>query len=105
MRAMVFGTPGAALQGVELPEPVPGPGQVRVRVSACGVCRTDLHVRDGELPNAKTPLILGHEIVGAIDAIGDGVPLLRPGDRGGGPWLAGAGGACRPRPAGGGDPG
>jgi propanol-preferring alcohol dehydrogenase len=95
MRAMVLDTPGSALQAVELPEPVPGPGQVRVRVSACGVCRTDLHVRDGELPNAKTPLILGHEIVGAIDAIGDGVTLLRPGDRVGVPWLAWTDGTCR----------
>jgi propanol-preferring alcohol dehydrogenase len=75
--------------------PEPGPGQLRIRVSACGVCRTDLHLVDGELPNPRTPLIPGHEVVGVVERVGEGVRSLRPGDRVGVPWLGGTCGACR----------
>ena len=64
MRAMVLEAAGRPLRAATLPDPVPGSGQVRLRVAACGVCRTDLHVADGELPHPKLPLVLGHEIVG-----------------------------------------
>ena len=94
MRAMVLRRPGEALQATELPDPSPGPGQVRVRVAACGVCRTDLHVVDGELPHPKLPIIPGHEIVGRIDAIGDGVQGLTLGQRVGVPWLGHTCGVC-----------
>ncbi|RMH03615.1 MAG: alcohol dehydrogenase, partial [Planctomycetota bacterium] len=67
MRVMLLERPGEPLHAVRLPRPAPGPGQVRVRVAACGVCRTDLHVRDGELPRPRLPLVLGHEIVGRVD--------------------------------------
>ena len=73
MKAMVLNAPGSALLWTELPDREPGPGEIRVKVLACGVCRTDLHVLDGELPNPKYPIIPGHEIVGRIDAIGQGV--------------------------------
>lgn len=78
----------------EVPRPEPGPGQVRVRVAACAVCRTDLHVLDGELPDPKLPLILGHEIVGRVEAAGAGVTDLAPGHRVGIPWLAWTCGEC-----------
>ena len=73
MYAMVLNAPANRLVRTERPDPIPGPGEVRVRVSACGVCRTDLHVVDGELPNIRYPIIPGHEVVGRIDALGDGV--------------------------------
>jgi propanol-preferring alcohol dehydrogenase len=79
---------------MELPDRVPGPGEIRVNVAACGVCRTDLHVVDGELPDIRTPVIPGHEIVGRIDAIGIGVEGLRMGERVGIPWLAHTCGVC-----------
>jgi propanol-preferring alcohol dehydrogenase len=94
MRAMVMESPGRPLAAVELPDPVPGPGQVRVAVRACGVCRTDLHVADGELPRPKLPLVLGHEVVGRVDALGEGVARFAPGDRVGIPWLGWTCGAC-----------
>ena len=94
MRAMILTRPGEPLQEVERPDPVPGPGELRLRVAACGVCRTDLHVVDGELPDPKLPLVLGHEIVGRVDAVGDGVTRFRPGDRVGVPWLGWTCGAC-----------
>ena len=94
MRAMVLERPGSSLVARELPEPEPGPGQLRVRVEACGVCRTDLHVLDGELPDPKLPLVLGHQIVGVVDACGDGVEL-EPGERVGVPWLGWTCGECR----------
>ena len=75
MRAMVLARTGERLAMEERPEPAPGPGQVRVRVEACGVCRTDLHVVDGELPDPKLPIVPGHEIVGRVEAAGDGVAL------------------------------
>lgn len=94
MQAMVLNSPGAALQWTELPDRDPGPGEIRVKVTACGVCRTDLHVIDGELPDPRLPIIPGHEIVGRIDAIGDGVDGLRIGERVGIPWLGHTCGTC-----------
>src|SRR5690606_18841524 len=94
MLAMVLDAPGRPLRLAELPDPEPGPGQVRVGVSACGVCRTDLHVVDGELPHPRLPVIPGHEIVGRIDAVGPGVPASRIGERVGIPWLGRTCGAC-----------
>jgi propanol-preferring alcohol dehydrogenase len=84
---MVLKKPGAALEWTELADRKPGPGEIRLKVTACGVCRTDLHVVDGELPDPKIPIIPGHEIVGRIDAIGAGVEGLRVGERIGVPWL------------------
>jgi propanol-preferring alcohol dehydrogenase len=95
MHAMVLRTPGAALEWTELPDRHPGPGEIRVRVAACGVCRTDLHVLDGELPNPRIPIIPGHEIVGRIDAIGPGVEGPHLGQRVGIPWLVHTCGVCR----------
>src|SRR5208337_3763620 len=94
MNAMVLKKIGTALEWTELPERKPGPGEIRVKVAACGVCRTDLHVVDGELPDPRTPIIPGHEIVGRIDALGDGVTGLRPGERVGIPWLGHTCGVC-----------
>ena len=95
MRAMVLTRPGEPLRMQELADREPGAGEIRVRVTACGVCRTDLHVVDGELPDPKLPLIPGHEIVGLVDALGPGVSGLRPGERVGIPWLGYTDGTCR----------
>jgi propanol-preferring alcohol dehydrogenase len=92
---MVLDAPGRSLRLAQVPEPVPGSGGVLVRVAACGVCRTDLHVVDGELPDPKLPLIPGHQIVGAVAATGPGASRFRPGDRVGIPWLGGSCGRCR----------
>src|SRR2546423_354326 len=92
MRAMLLDAPGSALRATELPDPVPGTGQVLVRVAACGVCRTDLHVLDGELPDPKLPLVPGHQIVGRV--VGAGARFAA-GDRVGIPWLGWACGECR----------
>jgi propanol-preferring alcohol dehydrogenase len=94
MRAMVMKTRGAPLVLEELADPMPGPGEVRLRVEACGVCRTDLHVVDGELPDIVVPIIPGHEIVGIVDVLGAGVAALSLGDRVGVPWLGNTCGAC-----------
>src|SRR5436190_4093952 len=94
MRAIVLEIPGKPLRETELPEPEPGPGQVRVRVEACGVCRTDLHIVDGELRQPKLPLVLGHQIVGTVDAVADGVAGVAVGDRVGVPWLGWTCGEC-----------
>ncbi|MEO8601401.1 MAG: zinc-dependent alcohol dehydrogenase family protein [bacterium] len=94
MHAMVLKTLNAPLKWSELPDCVPGPGEIRVRVNACGVCRTDLHVVAGELPDAQLPIVPGHEIVGRIDAVGAGVEDLRAGDRVGIPWLGHTCGVC-----------
>jgi propanol-preferring alcohol dehydrogenase len=94
MRAMVLVRPGEALQAREVPVPVAGPGQIQIHVHACGVCRTDLHVADGELLHPKLPLILGHEIVGEVSALGSGVGGLSIGQRVGVPWLGWTCGSC-----------
>ncbi|HEY8446355.1 MAG TPA: zinc-dependent alcohol dehydrogenase family protein [Thermomicrobiales bacterium] len=95
MRAMVLETQRSPLVLREIPTPKPGPGQVLVRVHACAVCRTDLHVIDGDLPNPKLPLIPGHEIVGTVVELGEGVDRFQPGDRIGIPWLGWTCGTCR----------
>jgi alcohol dehydrogenase, propanol-preferring len=95
MRAMVLHAAGAQLVLEERPVPEPGPGAVRVRVEACAVCRTDLHIVDGELTRPKLPLVLGHQIVGVVDALGDGVDDRAVGDRVGIPWLGWTDGDCR----------
>jgi propanol-preferring alcohol dehydrogenase len=92
MQAMVLKKLGTALEWTDLADRQPGPGEIRVKVAACGVCRTDLHVVDGELPDPKVPIIPGHEIVGRIDAVGAGVEGLSRGERVGIPWL---GHTCR----------
>ena len=94
MHAMVLKKIGAALEWTELADPEPGSGEIRVKVAACGVCRTDLHVVDGELPNPKIPIIPGHEIVGRIDLLGAGVEGLKIGERVGIPWLGHTCGIC-----------
>jgi len=95
MQAMVLERPGEPLRLIERSEPLPASGQVRVQVAACGVCRTDLHVVDGELPNPKLPIVPGHEIVGRIDKVGDGTDALSIGQRVGVPWLGQTCGQCR----------
>lgn len=94
MRAMVLHSPGQLLKEEEIAPPKPQPGQVLVRVLACAVCRTDLHVVDGELPKPKLPLIPGHEVVGRIVEVGEGVTNRKPGDRVGIPWLGWTCGEC-----------
>jgi propanol-preferring alcohol dehydrogenase len=93
---MVLKKLGSALEWTDLADRRPGPGEIRVKVGACGVCRTDLHVVDGELPDPKVPIIPGHEIVGRIDAIGSSVEGLHLGERVGIPWL---GHTCRVCPS------
>lgn len=95
MQAMVLAAPGQPLRAATLPVQAPGPGQLLLRVLACGVCRTDLHIVDGELAPHLHPLIPGHEVVGRVAACGPGVTGFAPGDRVGLGWLAGACGDCR----------
>jgi len=95
MRAMVLGNAGQPLKLAELPLPEAAAGQLRVRVEACAVCRTDLHIVDGELPDPKLPLVLGHQIVGVVDQVGEGVERVGLGDRVGIPWLGWTDGECR----------
>ena len=95
MRAMVFTGVGTPLQEVELPQPAAGPGQVRLSVHACGICRTDLHIVDGELTEPKLPLVLGHQIVGTVSELGPGATRFEPGRRVGVPWLGWTCGECR----------
>lgn len=106
MRAAILDRSPGTLRTVELPEPEPGPGQILIRVSACGVCRTDLHLIDGELGAPKLPLVPGHQIVGRVEAVGAGQPVggpasgpaterFRIGDRVGVPWLGWSCGECR----------
>jgi len=85
----------APLRAVELATPVPGAGQVRIKVHVCGICRTDLHVIEGELPERRLPIIPGHQIVGHVDAVGEGVGELLEGDRVGVAWLRHTCGSCR----------
>lgn len=94
MHAMVLKKIGAALEWTEMPDRHPGAGEIRVRIAACGVCRTDLHVVDGELPDPVLPMIPGHEIVGRIDALGAAVQGLTIGERVGIPWLGHTCGTC-----------
>jgi propanol-preferring alcohol dehydrogenase len=94
MKAMVLERPGAPLAPAELPAPVPGPGQVLLAVKACGVCRTDLHILDGELPVPRLPLVPGHQIVGTVVAAGPGARRYRLGARVGVPWLGWTCGRC-----------
>jgi propanol-preferring alcohol dehydrogenase len=94
MHAMMLKKLGTPLEWTELPDRAPGSGEIRVKVGACGVCRTDLHVVDGELPAPMVPVIPGHEIVGRIDAIGAGVEGLSVGERVGIPWLGHTCGIC-----------
>ena len=84
---MVLERPGVPLREQRLDDPSPGSGQVLARVRACGVCRTDLHVVDGELPDPKLPLIPGHQIVAEVAEVGDGADRFAAGDRVGVPWL------------------
>jgi alcohol dehydrogenase, propanol-preferring len=94
MRAMILEAPGTALRMVTCPRPDPGSGEVLLRVEACAVCRTDLHVIDGELPDPVLPLVPGHEIVGRVVQGGPGANRFVPGDRVGVPWLGWTCGAC-----------
>lgn len=94
MHAMLLDRPGPPLRSATVSDPHPGAGQVRLRVRACGVCRTDLHVVDGELAHPKLPLILGHEIVGIVDAAGPGADRFPVGTRVGVPWLGWTCGEC-----------
>ena len=95
MHAMVLRSPRTALEYASVPDPRPAPGQLVVRVHACGVCRTDLHVVDGELPGIRADLIPGHEIIGEVAELGPGVEDFRRGERVGIPWLAFTCGHCR----------
>lgn len=94
MHAMLLKEIGRPLEWTELPQRAPGPGEVRIQVAACGVCRTDLHVVDGELPNPRVPIVPGHEIVGRVDELGSGVEGLEVGERVGVPWLGQTCGHC-----------
>src|SRR5919106_6827348 len=95
MRAMLLDAPGRPLRAADLAAQQPGQGQVRVAVSACAVCRTDLHVVDGELPDPKLPLVLGHQIVGRVVDAGEGAERYAPDERVGIPWLGWTCGECR----------
>ncbi len=95
MKAMLLDRPGEPLRLAKLPVPEPGPGQVLVEVTACGVCRTDLHVVDGELTEAKLPIVPGHEIVGRVVEMGPGVDQFETNQRIGVPWLGWTCGHCR----------
>jgi len=98
MRAMVLERPRPAeegpLQARDIPEPTPGPGEIRVRVRVCGVCHTDLHIIQGELPMHKLPVVPGHQVVGVVDALGPGAKGFREGDRAGAIWLHSTDGTC-----------
>jgi alcohol dehydrogenase, propanol-preferring len=99
MRAWVVGEPGPIdehpLELVDLPIPEPGPGEIRVRVLTCGVCRTDLHLAEGDLPPRHARVVPGHEVVGVVDAVGRDASRFAEGDRVGVPWLAHTCGVCR----------
>ena len=94
MQAIVLERAGAPLKPVEIKVPEPGPGHILIKVAACGVCRTDLHIFDGELSDPKLPLVLGHEIVGHVAALGAGVDQFGIGTRVGVPWLGHTDGTC-----------
>src|SRR6187551_235163 len=92
---MVLRAGGRPLEPAELPDPVPGPGEVLVRVAACGVCRTDLHIVDGDLTEPKLPLVPGHQIVATVGALAEGAERFEVGQRVGVPWLGWTDGTCR----------
>lgn len=94
MRAMLLDAPGRHLRAAHIERPEPGAGEVLIKVRACAVCRTDLHVADGDLPDPKLPLVLGHEIVGTVEALGAGAGRFSVGDRVGVPWLGWTCGRC-----------
>lgn len=94
MRAMILDAPHQPLRLAEVPVPTVAPGRVLLKVHSCGICRTDLHILDGELPHPKLPLIPGHQIVGTVEAIGEGVTRFAMGDRVGVPWLGSTDGTC-----------
>ena len=94
MKAMVLERVGQPLRLLDVPIPQPGAGQILIKVKACGICRTDLHVLEGDLKNPKSSLILGHEIVGVVAEMGDGIEGLQVGDRIGVPWLGKTDGTC-----------
>lgn len=95
MLAMILEQPGKPLRSADIPVPEPGPDQVLIRIHACGVCRTDLHIVDGELAEPKLPLIPGHQIVGTVVAMGENVKRFKEGDRVGVPWLGSTCNVCR----------
>jgi propanol-preferring alcohol dehydrogenase len=95
MRAMLLDHPGRPLRLAELPRGVPGPGELLIRVRACGICRTDLHIADGDLPFIRSPIIPGHEVVGLVEQLGSGVEGFAVGERVGVPWLGWTCGKCR----------
>jgi propanol-preferring alcohol dehydrogenase len=96
MLAMIFsGKTKGAVEAVEVPIPEPAPGQLRLKVRACGVCRTDLHVVDGDLQEPKVPVVPGHEVVGTVEAVGEAVSGIGVGERVGVPWLGASCGVCR----------
>ncbi len=95
MKAMVLEKQGEPLVLKDVPRPSPGAGQVLLKVRACGICRTDLHILDAELTEPKLPLIMGHQIVGVVESLGEGVEGLAEGDRVGVPWLGGTDGTCK----------
>src|SRR5262245_24569362 len=95
MRAMILEAPGTSLREMNLSRPKPGPDQLLIHVRTCGVCRTDLHVVDGELPDPKLPLVPGHEVVGTVVQKGARVDRFQEGERVGVPWLGHTCGACR----------
>src|SRR3954462_10162624 len=94
MKAMILTEPRTLLTPADVPDPSPGPDQLLIKVHTCAVCRTDLHVIDGELPNPKLPLIPGHEIIGTVAAKGKAVNRFAIGDRVGVPWLGWSCGTC-----------
>ncbi|WP_333795542.1 zinc-dependent alcohol dehydrogenase family protein [Hyphomicrobium sp.] len=94
MKAMLLDAPGLPLRLADVPRPDPAAGEIRVKVAACGVCRTDLHVADGDLEHPKQPIIPGHEIVGRVEKLGPGVTTFALGDRVGIPWLGHTCGTC-----------
>src|SRR5512136_2036000 len=95
MRAMLLEAPNTPLHLAEISIPIPGPKQVLLKVHACGVCHTDLHILDGELTQPKLPLVLGHQIVGSVVDFGPESKRFQTGDRVGVPWLGGTDGNCR----------
>ena len=95
MRAMLLDAPHTRLHMADIPIPAPKTGQVLLKIRACGVCHTDLHILDGELTKPKLPLVLGHQIVGTVERSGPGASRFQPGQRVGVPWLGATDGTCR----------